>query len=247
MKKKATLLIQHLEKIYPMLPSIYDCIEHGFIAIHHDEILALGEGDGGAYIDKDTRIIEARSHIAVPAFLDIQMDLFSSLEKRSDHQRFLLARQYNHTLLRHGTFVINTPTLPQPSLVPFFSSSLQVDIVQYACKNSYAIVSPFQKEKRKATRICISTNFPQTNCLDQFLCAKLYAVAHPELDAQQILAACTVNPAKALGLSAFGTIKKGGRANILLLEGNAWESILQVFHGDVLMGIIKDGIRITSH
>lgn len=245
MKKNATLLIQHIEKIYPMVPSIYDWIAHGFIAIHHDEILALGEGDGRAYIDKDTRIIEGRSHIAIPAFLDIHMDLSSPLEKVLDHERFLLAKAYSDTLLHHGTFVINTPKAPHASLSPLFASSLNVDIVNCSCKNTYVKVTPFQKDKRKATRICISTNFPETNCLDQLLCAKLYALAHPELHAQQILAACTRNPARAMGLSAFGTIKQGGRANILLLEGNTWESILRVFHGDVRMGIIKDGIRLS--
>ena len=71
MKKRATLLIINLEKIYTMdmvnkHPLVF---QHAFIAIHHERILAVGCGSWREYADKDTRILDGRGHIAVPGFI----------------------------------------------------------------------------------------------------------------------------------------------------------------------------------
>ena len=65
MRKKATLLIQHLEGIYTMTPKLTTCLSHGFLAIHHDRIWALWEGAGSNHIDKDNRIMDGWGHFTL--------------------------------------------------------------------------------------------------------------------------------------------------------------------------------------
>ena len=55
MKKKATMLIQHLEAVYTMYPKRNTIKHHAFIAVYHDRILKIGSGTGG---NLSTRIQE---------------------------------------------------------------------------------------------------------------------------------------------------------------------------------------------
>ena len=83
MKKRATLLIINLEKIYTMdmvnkHPLVF---QHAFIAIHHERILAVGCGSWREYADKDTRILDGRGHIAVPGFIEVEAQLSTASER----------------------------------------------------------------------------------------------------------------------------------------------------------------------
>lgn len=240
--KKATLLIQHLETIYTMKPSCFSRISHGFLAIHHDEILALGEGEGWNYVDKDTRIIEGRNHIAIPAFIDAAC----SLPKATQAPQQMIRELYTQSeiMMRHGTLIANV-TKPDEydDLLSLMKPTAYLDLVDVPIKQGYCVVTPFLLQPRTAQRFCISCGYPNVNCLDQWLCAKLYANAHPEVDALQVLSACTLMPAKALGLSKVGYLHPKTKANVLIIEGNTIDAALSRLHGEDHMQVIKDGVR----
>lgn len=246
MKKKATLLIQHLEKIYPMAPSIHSTITHGYIAIHHDEILNFGVGEGWDYVDKDTRILEGSNHIAVPAFLDVSLHLLQAMQKIPASMRIVKLKEHQEILMKHGTLLINFPESVKKRYLPAFASYDSISIVHKQPLSTYPILSPFQSPREKK-RFCISTQFPQTDCLDQWLCMKLYAHQYPQLDPMLILAAATRYPAKALQLHNYGIITKGAHANVILMEGNEFGPLLTKFHGEDRMSIIKDGVRLYPY
>ncbi len=237
MRKKATLLIQHLEGIYTMTPKLTTCLSHGFLAIHHDRILALGEGDGSKHIDKDTRIMDGWGHIAIPALIDVA---YAGSVKDPDmsgcYERAI-------TLFKHGTMILNTDT-PSKAELALFANHALPDLLDRPLDPRYTIIAPLSEQnKPQEPPFCISLNYPADNALDQLLCAKLYANRHPSIPHHQILAACTLYAAQALSLTDVGYLKAGARANVLLLQGATLSDIFTRFHGDETIHVIKDGVR----
>ena len=112
MKKYATLLIKNLRHIYTMeekegKPYV---LSKGYIAIHHDEILAIGRGGYQSFVDKDTRIVDACNHIAIPAF--IEPDARFVMQKGS---HVLELHAFLMRYMRHGTLTIQMrEAIPQP-------------------------------------------------------------------------------------------------------------------------------------
>ena len=131
MKKKATMLIQHLEAVYTMYPKRNTIKHHAFIAVYHDRILKIGSGTGREFIDKDTRIIEGRNHIALPGFIDIDVRSEALKQQTSDTPYQL--QSLSGTLLRHGTMLIHNETvlsevkeqLRHPSMIDVHTKSYQ--------------------------------------------------------------------------------------------------------------------------
>lgn len=239
MMKKATLLIRNLEQIYPMTPTVKTSLSNGFIAVHHDYILAIGQGQGEKYVDKDTRIVEGRSHIAIPGMIDCHLDLHhcSSMSELCEIAELLV---------RHGTMVVHSKPLKEAMrhilkpgrFVNGHDTEVKIELPIYDLQNPDAA---------NQHRFCISCAYPQVDCLDQLLIAKICFAHHPRLHPLHILAACTSYPAMALGCQDLGKLKRGGRANIILLEGNDFASVLRRFHGDESMQIIKDGVRLWPY
>lgn len=245
-KKKATLMIQHLESIYTMMPSSYEVVHHGFLAVHHDEILAIGEGEGWEYVDKDTRILEGRGHMLIPGMIDVSISLPKRHAHTMSHDQLRHMKEHCEIWMKHGTLIGNltSPSIPQDQkLLQHFQAPYEFDFLQRDYLKPYEIVTPLcLSQKQISKRFCISTKNEITNCLDQLLCAKL-AYRMLSFDAYQILAACTIYPAQMLGLPRLGTLAKGKIANILMLEGQQFEDVLERMHGDEHMQIIKEGTR----
>lgn len=238
MRKKATLLIRHLEAIYPMTPKLNACIMQGFLAIHHDRILALGVGEGSIHIDKDTRIVDGWGHIAVPGFID---PMFAP-----GHKDEAMGECYDHAiiLLKHGTMILNSDAVSTSTKALFAHHALP-DLLQCSPNPDYAIITPLNDQGEAAKQpFCISLGYPANNALDQLLCAKLYANRHPEIPHVRILAACSYYGAQALSLHDVGYLKKGARANVLLLPGATLTDVFTRFHGDEAIHVIKDGVRL---
>lgn len=250
MEKKATLLLQHIEVIYPMVSPISSTISHGFIAIHHDYILAIGEGEGGAFIDKDTRIIEGRGYIAVPAMIDVAMKLpipSQGLADKQmiDHDHIRYIREHCATLMKHGTLVGNiTGYCPYPiqDIIHIFSLPYDFAFLHTGVSSVYEVIVPLNTVTADPiATFCISCG--NQDCLDQWLCAKLM-YRNSNKEAIEILAGCTCHPADALGVSMVGRLSVGKSANIIMMKGNNLANCMCNFHGDEYMRIIKEGVHI---
>ena len=251
MKRYATLLIQHLSTIYTMMPEHSSCIHHGFLALYHDEIIALGVGDGNDFIDKDTRIIEGRGHLAIPACIDVSMCLpITSFQeeqlplREQDMVRYFL--ENTTMLMKHGTLIANQKsafTKQEANLVALFQNPTLFDFIHQSIIKG-PIITPFQSSPVNMTEpFYLSCGYPKHNCLDQLLCAKWYYQTH-DVEATHVLAACTRYPAQALSLSKYGTLQIGNKANILLLEGATLEAVLSRFRGEEHIQVIKEGVRL---
>ena len=110
MKKKATLLITNLEKIYTMQTiKQKDVIySHAYLAMHHDVILEIGEGSYTHLLDKDTQILEGRSHFAIPAFIETE-DVYKRQEVLDPNQDLTIYHQMNswkNKTIPAGTYII---------------------------------------------------------------------------------------------------------------------------------------------
>lgn len=239
MTKKATLLIRNLEQIYPMTPTVRTSLAHGFIAVHHDRILAVGQGMGSAYIDKDTRIVEGVSHIAIPGMIDVNLHLDCCSGTKE-------LWEIGQWLVRHGTMIVHS-SQPDASLLDVLHPGNMVDGHFDEVMKPLPIYDMGHPQSATAHPFCISCHYPQTDCLDQLLCAKICSLQHPRLHPLHILAACTCYPAMALGYSDLGKLKRGGKANIIMLEGNDFAAVLRRFHGDESMQIVKDGVRLWPY
>lgn len=249
MKRKATLLIQHLETIYTMMPPRYACVHHGFIAFYHEHILCVGEGEGWQYVDKDTRIIEGCNHIAVPGFIDVSIHIQSFESPLSN--TILKLREQGEIRMKNGTLVGNLERLlskNEGKAFEYLQVPYEFDYVNVPLQKKYPIVYPLQKQRMKAyQRFCISGGGNTTiECLDQLLCAKLYYQA-TSIDAMHILASCTIYPARCLHLPELGSIAKDKIGNVLLMEGMCFEDVLTKFHGINSLQVIKEGTRILPN
>lgn len=240
MKKNATLLIQQIETIYAMYPKLETVYHNAYIAVYHDRILNIGSGYGSEYIDKDTKIINGRNHIALPGFLDIslQCDLFQHRTNDSAHQLITLSNQ----LLKHGTMLVHSDDI-LPEIKTMMTHPSLIDLHDETYIKNYSIVYPLHKQTKGYKRCCISCGYDSAACLDQWLCAKLYQKRYPNIDPLKILAACTRYPAYQLKLYDYGILKKGAKADILLFYGNELSAVLHRFYGDEVIHVIKDGIR----
>lgn len=103
--KKATLLIRRLEKIYTMRSGSTSIIEHGDLAIFHDELLYVGPSCPSNLLDKDTRVIDGSTHIAVPGF--IECGTIAQKPRCADEARSL--REYLYANARQGTLTYALP------------------------------------------------------------------------------------------------------------------------------------------
>ncbi len=238
MIKKATLLIRNLERIYPMTPTVKTSLSNGFIAVHHDYILAIGQGQGDKYVDKDTRIVEGRSHIAIPGMIDCNFDLHDCSSNK--------LWEIGELLVRHGTMIVHSQPLRE-AMMDVLHPIQVVDGHYTEVNNDFPVYDLRQPDAIRLRRFCISCHYPCVDSLDQLLMAKICALQHPHLHPLQILASCTYYPAMALGHHDAGKLKRGGRANIILLEGGDFTSVLSRFHGDESMQIIKDGVRLWPY
>lgn len=241
MKKKATLLIQHLESIYPMVFPFDQVIHDGYIAIHHDKILSLGLGEGKEWIEKDTRILEGRGNIAFPGFIDVDVCFSDHMEGRVND--WIKLYETGNRLLKNGTMIVGTEPIDETK-----RSCLRVEPV-VKTRHRYPIVHPLHPAEitKSYRRFCISSAHLTVDCLDQLQCAKLYALWHPELSETQILAACCVYPARALRLRQVGQLRPSWKANVLMSEGRSFSDVLNRWHGSNILQVIKNGVRIYPY
>ena len=237
MNKKATLLIKNLEAIYTM--DVHNGVDviyhHACIAIHHDKILQISEKFDQTLMDKDTRIIDARGHFAIPAFIEAKGKI-----TKNENYPLALQQYLNHSdYFKHGIVTI--------ALSDQKKCYVETEIVPYREHASYPIVDARQifcnRQKFTKKQFCISTYHEHTNIHDGLLLARLLYTTYA-LNEMILTKAMTRYPAKRLGLCKQGYLKKGMQADILLCKGKELYQLFDTFDYRGFDQIIKKGIRV---
>lgn len=241
MKKYATLLIKNLRHIYTMeekdgKPYV---LSKGYIAIHHDEILAIGRGGYQSFVDKDTRIVDACNHIAVPAF--IEPDAHFVMQKGS---HVLELNAFLMRYMRHGTLTIHMQeVIPKPFYKDYHFHVLKPRKKDFQLPVFYAIEQMHQDKLQLPAFPCLSCADEKVSLQNQMLAAQMLAMKE-ELDAYELLKMLTLYPAKALKLEHLGMLKKGMCANILVLSAKNIHAFFYSLDQDQIAQIIHKGVRI---
>ena len=237
MNKKATLLIKNLEAIYTMEKNHQQDLvyQKGYIAIHHDTILKIGTDDYQSLLDKDTRVLDARGHFAIPAFVEVMGNEVAPSSYGYELSLYHLAMEY----FSHGVLTIGMKHCKKeylevdfvPNIVKAPKDTLLADCI---IKGSV---------KRVQKQFYLSTKANTTILYDPLLLARLL-YAQKKIDPMDMLRAMTCNPAKQLGLTNIGYLKKGMQADILICKGEQIQSLFCEFSSHSIDQIIKRGIRI---
>lgn len=241
MKKYATLLIKNLRHVYTMeekegKPYV---LSKGYIAIHHDEILAIGRGGYQSFVDKDTRIVDACNHIAIPAF--IEPDARFVMQKGS---HVLELHAFLMRYMRHGTLTIQMrEAIPQPFYKDYHFHVLKPQKKDFQLPVFYAIEQMHQDKLQLPTFPCLSCADEKVSLQNQMLAAQMLAMKE-ELEAYELLKMLTLYPAKALKLDHLGMLKKGMCANILVLSAKNIHAFFYSLDQDQIAQIIHKGVRI---
>lgn len=237
MNKKATLLIKNLEAIYSMDPKRGQdgIVYHAYIAIHHDQILKIDQTLDPSIIDKDTRIIDARGHFAIPAFIEAK----GNIEDVDSIPQALQTYHERMNYFHHGILTI--------AHIHIQNELVETEVVPYKEHASYPLVdmNAVLVDHKKFTKkqFCITTYDAMMKNHDSLLIARmLYRKYHT--DAMTLLKAMSLYPARRLGLSKLGMLKEGFQADFLLCQGKALDDLFSSFDGKGFDQVIKRGIRV---
>lgn len=234
MKKYATLLIKNIDKIYTMRKNQgeYEVLSNAYIAIHHDEIMAIDTNDYHKYVESDTRIIDGRGHICVPGFIELDM----KLPKSCIRDAFRLQMEACMKQTKHGSL-----TLQCDDFCDVLENQVQFECVKNK-KNQSAIIYPFIDCTDLKVPFCISG--ASTYGMQTQLMAAQLLYLQQKCDSFTLLKALTIWPAKALKRKDIGTIHVRGQADVILFGCRDLDSIFSILGNDYVSQVIKKGIRV---
>lgn len=249
---KATLLIRHIHGLYTMEemdgePILY---RDAFLAVHHDFIMAVGNGDGSAYCDKDTQIIDAYGACVVPGFIDAGFRFLSSktAAHSTDHELLMQARKVLGAMTAGGTTTIGLcryeDALLQKRMSKVYESlrKLQeVTLIDVSAHSDAVIIQKNQfLNKASDQPFCISAGTLGT-INDLFLAAKLY-YQRTHQDIYEIVKAITVHPAHALQIEhTRGILKADRQADFVMLQSPDLKTAFSALAPSAISRVYRDG------
>lgn len=239
----ATLLIVNISKIYTMeLDQEGNDIlfSNAYIAIHHDQIMAIGSGDYQKYIDKDTRILNAAYGIVIPGIIDVNFtpyplvspwifESYGTYDAYYQNHKSELLKDMDSLLfqmMKHGITTFAYDSLP--SMYEETLCSLKkhwIEFYKYKPTNQNIFSCKYEPNR-----------YP---CLDPFYQARLEA--QKNIAPLTLLHQMTSVPATYLRATHIGTIKEGKQADLLILDGSSIEYVFHQISQNCLRSVIKKG------
>lgn len=239
---KATLLIKDIHQLYSTKrgTDAFLCIEHAFVAVHHDQIIDLGNHDYQRWVDKDTRIIDASNEIVLPAFIDINVT-FSFDQRSGDNVRI------NHETMeffyKNGITTVASRQLPPLASTPYYQlyaykGHCMPPIVDYTYLNHRQLPKQF----------ILSTSFVYQHhpYYDLMPLASLLCI-EGKANEEEVLAAMTLRVAKALQLDEKDGIRTGAAADLLIFHAKDLHELFHSFGRPRLHRIIHQGVHVYPH
>lgn len=220
---------------------ISQIFHHGYIAIHHDVILEVGEGSYAHWVDKDTRILDGKGHFAMPAWIECHAHI-------PDCSKYDLPRietTYFYEQAKLGT--LHHQLREVTPIITSIYYELHPNVVEH---ERYPIVYVKelirQRKQCQTKRFCISAYdeaFPGGN---QLLMAQLLKL-HSDVDDETLMKALTIYPAKRLQRQDIGVLEKGACADIVILHGEDCHNLFSTIGTNMITHVIKSGVRIFPY
>lgn len=237
MRKKATLLITHIHKLYTCKEINHHMVvlSNAYVGMYHDVIIEVGVKDYAHLIDKDTRVVDATGHIMVPGFIDICMNL-PQLE-RFDEARILQETAISY--MRHG---VTSLYMEKPKPIWYCESFIYEIYWQKEQVNGYPMMDMDMvlKQNKKRKQFCISAGYNSQNPL---LSAQMYHIRQ-QIPCVTLLNALCKYPAKRLQLKHVGMIDTGMQGDMLLVNALDLEEMFSNLQDQKIYQVIKKGVRI---
>ena len=238
---KATLIIAHIHRLYATTRegNAFFCIEHAFVAVHHERIIDFGTHDYHCWVDKDTRIIDATNEIVVPAFIDLNVQ-FSFDQRSGDNVR--INQETVNLFYKNGITTLASKRLPELTSSPFYRlvrcERTRLPLVDYG----------YVRHHRLPKRFVLSTSFcyKERPFYDLMPLASLICMEGAAAEAE-VLAAMTLRGAKALGLTKKNGIRKGADADLLIFQAEDLKELFHSFGVSRLHRIIVQGVHVWPH
>lgn len=242
-KKKATLLIKNIKRVYTMQQLDHEkmeILESAFIAIHHEHILACSCGDYVSYIDEDTRIIDALGHIVIPSFIEP----FAILARDHIGQSIRKEMECFKSYMRNGTLNIHT----RDTMRIEHQYNYHYELLKTEQKDEeYPILFGSEQLRKgkpyESSVFCLSAGSDIYATYNQLTYAQMLCIKESWC-AEVLLKALTIYPAKHLCLSHIGSIAKGQQADLLILSCDDIAMLFQTFGNVYITQIVKKGVRI---
>lgn len=225
----ATVLIKNIGNLY-ICDHKFTILHHAYIAIHHDIIVDVGECDYHKWIDSSTHVIDAASRAVIPAFIEPAF----SINKNMDWDDRRKIEEKLNILSRNGTLTICT----NQDITSY--SKLLLDVINVH-KFAPTIYNKYlRKFNRKYLISC------QESIVSQHAMGAILHFSYKE-SAKNLLKAMTCNVAKTYKLDDRGSIKKGKKADLLVLYDTDIESFFSTLGKPLYSRIIKKGIPIYPY
>ena len=237
MRKKATLLITHIHKLYTCKEIGHHMVvlSNAYVGIYHDFIIEVGVKDYSHLIDKDTRVVDATGHIMVPGFIDVCMNLPKL--HRFDEARILQETAISY--MRHG---VTSLYIEEPKPIWYCESFIYEIYWQRKQANGYPIMDleTILKQNQKRKHFCLSAGYNSENPL---LSAQMSHIQQ-QISCVTLLNALCKYPAKRLRLKHVGIIDTGMQADMLLVNALDLEEMFSSLQDQKIYQVIKKGVRI---
>ncbi|MEG0423259.1 MAG: hypothetical protein RR524_01805 [Erysipelotrichaceae bacterium] len=263
-QKKATLLIRNIHKLYTMdaIATNNTCegliLEHAFLAVHHDYILAIGKGDPTIYIDSDTKIIEADNLIIVPGFIDMGVVFPTMVYFKEQREYLLKLRHHLHCLSKSGVTTVRSlinseevideahRELLTQRLGKWLQIRLLHDVITHKDlieNKEVACINPWEDKTIDAQPFTLATG--DLHCDDLLLCARL--LYRQGILASSLLKGLTIDAARVLNMQEIGVLKQNNQADFLLIQANDIDELFQHMGSSTILSVYKAGILVNHY
>ncbi|MBQ0065908.1 MAG: amidohydrolase family protein [Firmicutes bacterium] len=231
----ATLLIKNISWLYTCNKEA-EVLQNAYIALYHDQIIAIGQDSYKELLDPCTRIIDARGEIVVPGFIDCN---FIGSRKELSGDKIRDEKNALYSMYKNGILtVLNQKRKEQDLKQDFLIREVEseIPILSYTDDLSQFVDKDF----------CLSCCFGR---YEKEYASSMQPIAYDLLnlfhvEPTKILCAMTSIPANAFGLDDRGSIEVGKRGDLLVIHAKDLDTFFRAIGNSSIHRIVKNGIPV---
>lgn len=232
---KATLLIKNISHLYTC-DKDFTILQNAFIACYHEKIIDVSTGSYKKWLDDATRVIDAQGECVTPAFIECNYHSFQHV-RLGDQLRQDINALY--AMRQNGILTLICDSAQNQRM------KLDQDVFYKNKKSCLPIIEKMEDFKRQQpNQFLISCGFGKPNSYVYSLQPISYLLfQNYSVDSKKLLMSMTSNVAHEFDLNDRGSIEKGKRADLLILQVNTIEHYFQTLGRPLIHRMIKNGIQ----